>query len=320
MANSSTSKQSKAQFSSEAQADCLKLIEMALAEDIGASDLDVGVDCTTDSIVPKEAAARAAFVSRADGVVCGVEIAKLAIKQFAPKLTLEVQVEDGNVVKPQQTIAVMVGPAHDILTMERTCLNFMCRLSGISTLTGQYANEIAGTKACVLDTRKTTPGWRRLEKYAVACGGGENHRMELYDAIMLKDNHLAFYRSLVEDNDDTIPTTIKIARQWIDDNASKLPNGKKTILQLEVDTLEQLEIALATDCDIVLLDNMDCDRLKKGVAMRNDKAPKILLEASGGVNLKTIGDIAQTGVERISVGALTHSAVNFDIGLDWEIT
>ena len=320
MANSSTSKQSKSQFSSEAQADCLKLIEMALAEDIGASDLDVGVDCTTDSIVPKEAAARAAFVSRADGVVCGVEIAKLAIKQFAPKLTLEVQVEDGNVVKPQQTIAVMVGPAHDILTMERTCLNFMCRLSGISTLTGQYANEIAGTKACVLDTRKTTPGWRRLEKYAVACGGGENHRMGLYDAIMLKDNHLAFYRSLVEDNDDTIPTTIKIARQWIDDNASKLPNGKKTILQLEVDTLEQLEIALATDCDIVLLDNMDCDRLKKGVAMRNDKAPKILLEASGGVNLKTIGDIAQTGVERISVGALTHSAVNFDIGLDWEIT
>ena len=320
MANSSTSKQSKSQFSSEAQADCLKLIEMALAEDIGASDLDAGVDCTTDSIVPKEAAARAAFVSRADGVVCGVEIAKLAIKQFAPKLTLEVQVEDGNVVKPQQTIAVMVGPAHDILTMERTCLNFMCRLSGISTLTGQYANEIAGTKACVLDTRKTTPGWRRLEKYAVACGGGENHRMGLYDAIMLKDNHLAFYRSLVEDNDDTIPTTIKIARQWIDDNASKLPNGKKTILQLEVDTLEQLEIALATDCDIVLLDNMDCDRLKKGVAMRNDKAPKILLEASGGVNLKTIGDIAQTGVERISVGALTHSAVNFDIGLDWEIT
>ena len=316
MSNSSTSKQ----FSPTAQADCLKLIEMALTEDIGASNLDAGVDCTTDSIVPKEAAARAAFVSRADGVVCGVEIAKLAIEHFASKLKLEVEVEDGQVIKPKQTIAVMVGPAHDILTMERTCLNFMCRLSGISTLTGQYATEIKGTKACVLDTRKTTPGWRRLEKYAVACGGGENHRMGLYDAIMLKDNHLAFYRSLVEDNDDTIPTTIKIARQWIDDNASKLPNGKKTILQLEVDTLEQLEIALATDCDIILLDNMDCERLKKSVAMRDAKAPKILLEASGGVNLKTIGEIAKTGVERISVGALTHSAVNFDIGLDWEIT
>ena len=316
MSNSSTSKQ----FSSAAQAECLKLIEMALTEDIGTSNLDDGVDCTTDSIVPKQAAARAAFVSRADGVVCGVEIAKLAIKHFAPELKLEVEVEDGQAIKPQQTIAVMVGSAHDILTMERTCLNFMCRLSGISTLTGKYVKEIEGTKACVLDTRKTTPGWRRLEKYAVACGGGENHRMGLYDAIMLKDNHLAFYRSLVEDNQDTIPTTIKIARQWINDNATKLPNGEKTILQLEVDTLEQLEIALGTDCDIVLLDNMDCDQLKRGVAMRDDKAPKILLEASGGVNLKTIGEIAQTGVERISVGALTHSAVNFDIGLDWEIT
>ena len=316
MSSSSTSKQ----FSSAAQADCLKLIEMALTEDIGTSNLEDGVDCTTDSIVPKQAAARAAFVSRADGVVCGVEIAKLAIKHFAPELKLEVEVEDGQAIKPQQTIAVMVGSAHDILTMERTCLNFMCRLSGISTLTGKYVKEIEGTKACVLDTRKTTPGWRRLEKYAVACGGGENHRMGLYDAIMLKDNHLAFYRSLVEDNQDTIPTTIKIARQWINDNATKLPNGEKTILQLEVDTLEQLEIALGTDCDIVLLDNMDCDQLKRGVAMRDDKAPKILLEASGGVNLKTIGEIAQTGVERISVGALTHSAVNFDIGLDWEIT
>lgn len=316
MADSSTSKE----FGPAAQADCLKLIEMALTEDIGASDLDAGVDCTTDSIVPKQATARAAFVSRADGVVCGVEIAKLAIGRWAPKLELEVHVEDGQTIKPQQTIAIMVGPAHDILTMERTCLNFMCRLSGISTLTGQYAKEIEGSGACVLDTRKTTPGWRRLEKYAVACGGGENHRMGLYDAIMLKDNHLAFYRSLVEDNDDTIPTTIKIARQWINDNADSLPNGKSTVLQLEVDTLEQLDIALGTDCDIILLDNMDCDRLKQGVAMRNDKAPKILLEASGGVNLKTIGAIAQTGVERISVGALTHSALNFDIGLDWEIT
>ena len=324
MGNSSAAKE----FSPAAKSDCLKLIEMALTEDIGASDLDQGVDCTTDSIVPKEATARAAFVSRADGVVCGVEIAKLAIERWAPKLTLEVEIEDGQPIKPQQTIAVMVGPAHDILTMERTCLNFMCRLSGISSLTKKYAAEIEGTGACVLDTRKTTPGWRRLEKYAVACGGGENHRMGLYDAIMLKDNHLAFYRSLVEDNDDTIPTTIKIARQWIDDNADSLPNGKNTILQLEVDTLEQLEVALDTDCDIILLDNMDCDRLKKGVAMR-DKASgassasrpgksKILLEASGGVNLQTIGEIAKTGVERISVGALTHSAINFDIGLDWK--
>ena len=308
------------EFSQAAQADCLKLIEMALTEDIGAAELDAGIDCTTDAIVPPEAQARAAFVSRAEGIVCGVEVAKLALAKWAPNLTLEVELSDGQAVKPQQTIAVMVGSAHDILTMERTCLNFMCRLSGISSLTKEYVNELAGTKACVLDTRKTTPGWRRLEKYAVACGGGQNHRMGLYDAIMIKDNHLAFYRSLVEDNDDTIPTAIKIARKWIQDHHKRLPHGEDTVLQLEVDTLEQLQIALTTDCDIILLDNMNCEKLSQAVQMRNEIAPKILLEASGGVNLTTIGKIAQTGVERISVGALTHSALNFDIGLDWEIS
>ena len=307
------------EFSADAQADCLNLIEMAITEDIGSSSLDAGVDCTTDAIVPKKANARAAFVSRDDGVVCGVEIAKLAIAKWAPDLRLEVEVNDGESVAPKQKIAVMVGSAHDILTMERTCLNFMCRLSGISSLTQKYVKEISGTSACVLDTRKTTPGWRRLEKYAVACGGGKNHRMGLYDAIMIKDNHLAFYRTLVEDNEDTIPTSIGIARKWINDNQSRLPNGKETILQLEVDTLEQLETALTTDCNIILLDNMGCEKLSKAVAMRNETAPKILLEASGGVNLTTIGKIAQTGVERISVGALTHSALNFDIGLDWEV-
>ena len=137
------------EFSKDTQADCLKLIGMAIVEDIGASDLDAGVDCTTDAIVPTQATARAAFVSREDGVVCGVEIAKLAISKWAPKLSLEVEVADGQTVSPKQTIAVMAGPAHDILTMERTCLNFMCRLSGISTLAGQYAKEIEGTKACV---------------------------------------------------------------------------------------------------------------------------------------------------------------------------
>ncbi|MFT5299491.1 MAG: nicotinate-nucleotide pyrophosphorylase (carboxylating) [Mariniblastus sp.] len=310
---------SSPEFNDATQIDCLKLIEMALLEDLGAVDIDAGVDCTTDAIVPKSAQARAAFVSRDEGVVCGVEIAKLALAKWAPGIKLEVECQDGQTVRRQQTIAVMSGSARDILTMERTCLNFMCRLSGISSLTQKYVQEIAGTSACVLDTRKTTPGWRRLEKYAVACGGGKNHRMGLYDAIMLKDNHLAFYRSLVEDNDATIPTSIGIARQWINDHQARLPNGVKTILQLEVDTLEQLEIALGTDCDIILLDNMGCEKLSQAVAMRNDQAPSILLEASGGVTLTTIGKIAQTGVERISVGALTHSALNFDIGLDWKI-
>jgi nicotinate-nucleotide pyrophosphorylase (carboxylating) len=305
------------ELSNATAADALKLIEMALIEDTGAASLDRGVDCTTDAVVPKQAEAKAAFVARDSGVVCGVEVAKLVMQKSAPQINLMVEIEDGSHVEPGQTIAVMSGSAHDILTVERTCLNFMCRLSGISTLTRQFAAETGDYPAQVLDTRKTTPGWRRLEKYAVVCGGGTNHRMGLYDAIMLKDNHLAFYRSLVSDSENTIPESIELARNWINENADNLPNGKATILQLEVDTLDQLAVALETDCDIILLDNMTCDQLREAVDMRNDRAEKILLEASGGVNLKTINDIASTGVDRISVGALTHSAVNFDIGLDW---
>ena len=305
------------EFPEQTQADALKLVEMALVEDVGAADMDQGVDCTTDAVVPKNADAKAAFVARDAGVVCGVEVAKLALAKFAPNIDLQVEIADGAVVQPQQTIAVMSGSAHDILTMERTCLNFMCRLSGISTLTKQFVEQAASPATAVLDTRKTTPGWRRLEKYAVACGGGTNHRMGLYDAIMIKDNHLAFFRSQVSDEKNTIPEAIAIARQWINDRAESLPNGKETILQLEVDTLDQLTVALETECDIVLLDNMNCDQLSQAVDLRNERAPKILLEASGGVNIDTINGIAATGVDRISIGALTHSAVNFDIGLDW---
>jgi nicotinate-nucleotide pyrophosphorylase (carboxylating) len=306
-------------FDDETKQDCLKLIELALTEDIGSSDIDVGRDCTTDAIVPKQASASAKFVSRESGVVCGVEIARLVVENFSPRLKVEEVLNDGDQVEPQQTIAMLVGPAHDILTVERTCLNFMCRLSGISSLSRKFVDEVAGTKAKVLDTRKTTPGWRRLEKYAVGCGGGANHRMGLYDAIMIKDNHLAFYRSLVSDTEDTIPDALKGARKWIDDHKSSLPNGAATILQLEVDTLEQFEIALQCKPDIVLLDNMSTDQLSEAIKRRDEVASEILLEASGGVNLKTIKKIAQTGIDRISVGALTHSARNFDIGLDWSI-
>ncbi len=299
--------------------DCVKLIDMALAEDIGAANLNDGRDCTTDSIVPDAVTGSAAFVSRASGIVCGVEVAKLVIDRHALNLKLDCQLNDGDSVEPGEAIAKISGPAAEILVLERTCLNFMCRLSGISSLARQYVHEIQGTNACVLDTRKTTPGWRRLEKYAVACGGGQNHRMGLYDAVMIKDNHLAFRRSQAENKSLTIPNAIEIVRSWIDDNAESLPNGSQTILQLEVDTLDQLEIALETSVDIVLLDNMTNDQLVSAVALRNDRAPGVLLEASGGVNLSTIAGIAATGVERISVGALTHSATNFDIGLDWTI-
>lgn len=306
-------------FSKSTQRDCLQLIEMAILEDINATDLASGVDCTTAAIVPGSAHATAAFVSRSDGIICGVEVVKLALQHWAPNVELTVNIDDGERVDAGQTIGVMSGLAHDILTMERTCLNFMCRLSGISSLTHQFVDRISETSACVLDTRKTTPGWRRLEKYAVACGGGENHRMGLYDAIMIKDNHLAFFRTQVREEDEVIPVAIRNAKSWIDAHANVLPNGEATVLQLEVDTLEQLRVALKTDCDIVLLDNMSSEQLREAVEIRNQISPEIMLEASGGVNLDTIVKIAKTGVERISVGAVTHSATNFDIGLDWEM-
>lgn len=307
-------------FSKSTQQDCLQLIEMAILEDIDATNLATGMDCTTAAIVPRSSYATAAFVSRSDGIICGVELVKLALQRWAPNVELKVNVDDGERVDAGQTIGVMRGLAHDILTMERTCLNFMCRLSGISSLTRRFVDRISGTAACVLDTRKTTPGWRRLEKYAVSCGGGRNHRMGLYDAIMIKDNHLAFFRSQVKKEGEVIPVAIRTAKRWIDEHASELPSGKATVLQVEVDTLEQLRVALATDCDIVLLDNMNSEHLREAVEIRNQTSPEILLEASGGVNLESIVEIAKTGVERISVGAVTHSATNFDIGLDWRMS
>ena len=229
-------------FSSETAADAIKLIQLSLTEDTGSFELTEGVDCTTDSIVPQDATASAAFVSRKSGVVSGVEIARLVAEQFAPRVELSISIADGDHVEPKQTIATLSGPAHDILTIERTCLNFMCRLSGISTLTRQFVDLVSATEAQVLDTRKTTPGWRRLEKYAVACGGGTNHRMGLYDAVMLKDNHLAFFRSQVESDNDVIPRALQQSRQWITDRVTSLPNGEQTILQLEVDTLSLIHI------------------------------------------------------------------------------
>lgn len=309
------------EFSKETAEDALKLIESSLMEDTGASNLKDGIDCTTDSIVPSDAKASAAFVSREAGIVCGVMVARLVAEKYAPRVELTEKVADGEAVKPKQTIAVLTGPAHDILTIERTCLNFMCRLSGISTLTRSFVDKVSGTKAQVLDTRKTLPGWRRLEKYAVTCGGGTNHRMGLYDAVMLKDNHLAFFRSQVDESEASIPKALSQSRQWILDNSDRLPNGTNTILQLEVDTIDQFRIAIessnSSNPDIVLLDNMTTEQLSEAVAIRDADAKRVLLEASGGVNIDTISAIAKTGVDRISVGALTHSALNFDIGLDW---
>jgi nicotinate-nucleotide pyrophosphorylase (carboxylating) len=296
--------------------DAKTLISLALREDLHSDSLTTGLDCTSQALFDENRIGRAQFVSRKKGVVCGLEICKLAVEHFAPRLTFDTRLIDGDAVDPQQTFASISGPVRDILMMERTCLNFLGRLSGISTLTSQFVEAVAGTRAAVYDTRKTTPGWRRLEKWAVACGGGKNHRMGLFDAMLIKDNHLAFFdNDTVRTND--IPQVIERVRRWIDHNASRLPNGIRTMVQLEVDSLAQLEVGLSTNCDIILLDNMSKEQLRAAVEMRNRIAAHIQLEASGGVNLQTVRSIAETGVERISVGALTHSAINFDVGLDW---
>lgn len=306
---------SKFEFDKQTKTDCLVLIEQALSEDLNGT-----VDCTSWSVVPEGVTGSAKFVSREVGVACGLQICELVLRQAAQQLELECHVQDGDVIEKGQALATIRGAARKILLVERTCLNFMCRLSGISSLASRFAEQTVGTSAKVYDTRKTTPGWRRLEKYAVKCGGGENHRMGLYDAVMIKDNHLAMFSSVVDHAENTIPVALQNARDWIADHVTDLPHGKNTVLQIEVDTLDQYRIALGCEPDIILLDNMTTDQLSEAVAIREQESKKsVLLEASGGVNLDTIGGIAQTGVERISVGALTHSAINFDIGLDWTL-
>jgi nicotinate-nucleotide pyrophosphorylase (carboxylating) len=302
---------------SETRQDVLKLVRLALSEDLGDSQFADGRDCTTAALVPPNQLGTANLVSRDTGVMAGIEVAKMLLQELPCQVELTAAIQDGDPIRPQQTIGHLTGPAAEILRLERILLNFLGRLSGISSLTRQYVDLVCGTHAKIYDTRKTTPGWRRLEKYAVACGGGANHRMGLYDAIMIKDNHLAFFRSQMKSSSDTISQAVVAARNWINLNRDQLPQGINTILQLEVDTIDQFQFALQTDCDIVLLDNMTIDQLRQAVMLRNQHRPQMQLEASGGVNLQTVSEIAKTGVERISVGALTHSAVNFDIGLDW---
>ncbi len=305
-------------LSSAARAECRDLIQRALVEDLGSADSGRQRDITSSSVVPDQASGSASFVARDQGVVCGVEVCELVLEIAGRHVQMEVRLTDGQPVAAGQVIARLLGNARDILLLERTCLNFLGRLSGISTLTARFVQQIAQTSARVLDTRKTTPGWRYLEKFAVACGGGQNHRMGLFDAILIKDNHLALMDGLTDEPLAEIPAAIAAARQWIDEHAPELPAGRDTVVEIEVDREDQFQIAIACQPDIILLDNMPPDQLTAAVQWRNEHYPNVLLEASGGVDLESIGNIARTGVDRISVGALTHSAVNFDIGLDWQ--
>ena len=274
------------------------LIELALSEDLGVEG-----DVTSDALIPAEMQASATFVMRAAGRVAGLPIVELLRERIDDTLHCQWHVSDGDELQPGTSLGSISGSLRSILRLERIALNFLQRLCGIATLTQRYVEAVAPYPAQVLDTRKTTPGWRHLEKYAVECGGGVNHRVGLYDMILIKDNHLAG----LSEQPNPLAHAIKQARN----------HTPTLIVEIEVDTLEQFQQALPEKPDIILLDNMSNDQLRDAVKLRNDAQSSCLLEASGGVNLSTIHAIAATGVDRISVGAITHSATALDIGLDF---
>jgi len=270
------------------------LVEASLREDIRSGDV------TTRSLIPAGTQAHARMVFREPGIVCGTEVARLAFQMLDPNAHIEVACGDGTAVGAGETALVVHAEAGAILTAERVALNFVQRLSGIATVTRQFVDAVAGTSARIADTRKTTPGLRLLEKYAVRCGGGSNHRFALDDMVLIKDNHVALCGG--------IEPAVRRAR----DNV-----GHSVKVEVECDTLEQVDEAVAAGADIILLDNMDPDDLRTAVAMIGGRA---LAEASGGVNLATVRAIAASGVDLISVGALTHSARSLDVGLDIDIS
>ena len=267
------------------------VIRLALTEDLGRAG-----DLTSLACVPPDARLRVSWTARQPGVLAGLACARLALHALAPDARFETLVEDGQRVGAGQALARADAPARAILSSERTGLNLMGRLSGIATLTRAYVEAVAGTGARITDTRKTTPGLRHLEKYAVRCGGGVHHRFGLDDAILIKDNHVAACGG--------VRPALERARAAA---------GHLVKIELEVDSLDQLREALPLAPDVIMLDNFSLEDLRAAVALA---AGRVILEASGGVRLETVRGIAETGVQVISVGALTHSAPGLDIGLD----
>ena len=268
-------------------------VNAALAEDLGLRG-----DITTDATVPAGTVIDAVIAARKPGVISGLQVAQTAFMALDPNVRFETLIADGSIASAGAIIARVSGSARALLTAERVALNFLGRMSGIATLTRQYADAVQGTNAKIADTRKTTPGLRAFEKYAVRCGGGHNHRTGLFDAVLIKDNHIVAAGG--------IAPAIERARAAA---------GHMMKIEVEVDTLDQLEEVLRHNIDAVLLDNMTTGQLTKAVALI---AGRCLAEASGGVNLASVRAIAETGVDLISAGALTHSAAVLDLGLDFQ--
>jgi nicotinate-nucleotide pyrophosphorylase (carboxylating) len=270
-------------------------VRLALAEDLGRAG-----DITTDAIISPTSRTRANIAAREAGRIAGIDVVRAAFKIMDPRMRLDVNIGDGCDVEPGDVIAEVLSETRTILTTERVALNFLGHLSGVATATAKLVKLCEGTKARVVCTRKTTPGLRALEKYAVRCGGGMNHRFGLDDAILIKDNHLAAVGGHID-------TAVELARKHA---------GHLVKIEVEVDNLTQLEAALALKVDVILLDNMTPDQLREAVRITAGRAK---LEASGNITAETIAAVAATGVDLISSGAITHSAKCLDLGLDFNV-
>ncbi len=285
------------------------LIQLAIQEDIGSGDI------TTESIFPPDLMGEGEFLAKEDGVIAGLPVVERLFSKIDKNIILKKGISDGMFVKKGDVIASVNGNVRPILSGERIALNFLQRLSGIATLTALFVEEVKPLKVAVMDTRKTAPGWRYLEKYAVAIGGGVNHRMGLYDQILVKDNHLDFVKKELSAEEiagiSVIEKTVSMLRTKI---------GNHVLIEVETRTLSEVEDAIKANVDVILLDNMDAEKIRSAVSLvKNGKygkgAYRPLTEASGNITLDNVKSIAQTGVDRISIGALTHSAKALDISL-----
>jgi len=288
----------------EAEA-CRKLIELGLAEDLSAQG-----DLTTTALVGPSAKGEAVLVARSPGTLSGLPAVGAVFEAVDSSLVLQPRKDDGAPLQSGDVVATVRGPVRSLLSCERLALNFLTHLSGVATLTQRFVAAVADSRCQVYDTRKTLPGWRLLEKYAVRQGGGHNHRAGLYDAVLIKDNHLAYWQQPA--GQPGHPRNVADAVRHARDAA---PSAQ--FIEVEVDTLEQLRDALAGKPDLVLLDNMGPSVLAEAVALRDRQAPSVILEASGGITLETVAAVASAGVDRVSIGALTQSAPALDLGLDW---
>ncbi|HWV24306.1 MAG TPA: carboxylating nicotinate-nucleotide diphosphorylase [Thermomicrobiales bacterium] len=282
------------------QPDVQAIIELALTEDIGTGDV------TSLATVPADRQASGIMLAKSPGMLSGIEVARQVFQTVDPTIDFEAHLKDGDELTAGTTVATVSGPVRSLLTAERTALNIVQRLSGVATATARYVAGTAGTRAHIVDTRKTTPGMRLLEKQAVMHGGGRNHRFGLADGVLIKDNHLAAIGGA-----DRISQAIRRARDFA-------PHTLK--IEIEVTSLDELREALDASADIVMLDNMDTETMAEAVTIRDAHDNRALLEASGGITLERIPAIAATGVDLISVGALTHSSPALDISLDLELT